>query len=162
MIWTLVSAFLAATAMFFAAMLADNTQRRLALLMRGYIAARADRLARRHRRLFPRCSAAPPTLFLLYERARGTFKDPNVLGAFLVLPGLLIVPAHAGRAVRARPQRADAAGDAVAALLLSFSRAAWGQFAFAALILMALTFLTSRSANERAAHRRRRRSPACW
>ena len=28
-------------------------------------------------------------MFLLYDRARGTFNDPNVLGAFLVLPALL-------------------------------------------------------------------------
>jgi hypothetical protein len=35
------------------------------------------------------------------------------------------------------------------ALLLSFSRGAWGAFAFAALLLMMLTYITSRSANER-------------
>ena len=27
-------------------------------------------------------------LLTLYDRARGTFKDPNVLGAFLILPAL--------------------------------------------------------------------------
>ena len=35
------------------------------------------------------------------------------------------------------------------ALLLSFSRGAWGQCAFAAIVLMALTFVTSRSPVER-------------
>ena len=30
-------------------------------------------------------------------------------------------------------------------LFLSFSRAAWGQFVFCAILLMALTFVTSRS-----------------
>jgi hypothetical protein len=37
----------------------------------------------------------------------------------------------------------------LAALFMSFSRAAWGQFAFCALIVMALSFITSRSASER-------------
>ena len=37
----------------------------------------------------------------------------------------------------------------LAALFLSFSRGAWGQFLFAALLMMGLTFITSRSANER-------------
>ena len=37
------------------------------------------------------CSGRPRTLFLLYDRARGTFNDPNVLGAFLVLPAMLVL-----------------------------------------------------------------------
>jgi O-antigen ligase len=37
----------------------------------------------------------------------------------------------------------------MAALLLTFSRGAWGQFAFAALLMMLLTFITSRSGSER-------------
>ncbi len=36
-------------------------------------------------------------MFMLYGRARGTFNDPNVLGAFLVLPSLLVYPAHVDR-----------------------------------------------------------------
>src|SRR5882724_3918949 len=38
-IWVMVSAFLAVTALFYAAMLGTNTQHRLELLMRGYLAA---------------------------------------------------------------------------------------------------------------------------
>src|SRR5262245_26896654 len=37
----------------------------------------------------------------------------------------------------------------LAALFLSFSRAAWGQFAFAALLLMSMIFLTCRSPSKR-------------
>src|SRR5262245_36978208 len=36
-VWVLISIFLAATAIFYAAMLGTNTQRRLDLLMRGYL-----------------------------------------------------------------------------------------------------------------------------
>ena len=54
------------------------------MLIAGVIASLAAR-----RGLFPSHSAALSELFLLYDRARGTFKDPNVLGAFLVLPALV-------------------------------------------------------------------------
>ena len=84
---------------------------------------------------------------MLYSRARGTFNDPNVLGAFLVLPGLLVFQRMlAGRLVIRSTLMLLVM---LAALLLSFSRAAWGQFAFAAVIMMGLTFFTSRSVNER-------------
>jgi hypothetical protein len=146
-IWLLVSAFLATTAVFYAATLGTSTQRRLELLMRGYIAAAliASLVAiAAYFRLFGSAS----DMFLLYMRARGTFNDPNVLGAFLVLPGLLIFQrVLAGRLLL---RSAFMLLVLIAALLLSFSRAAWGVFAATALIVMALTFLTSRSPGERA------------
>jgi hypothetical protein len=41
LLWVLVSCYLATTALFFAAMLGNNTQARLSLLLRGYTAAAA-------------------------------------------------------------------------------------------------------------------------
>src|SRR5438034_116313 len=68
-------------------------------------------------------------LFVLYSRARGTFNDPNVLGAFLVLPGLLVFQRLlAGRRI---VRSGLMLLIMLAALFLSFSRGAWGQFAFA-------------------------------
>src|SRR5207302_247786 len=87
-------------------------------------------------------------LFLRYGRARGTFNDPNVLGAFLIFPMLIAM----GRifAGRRGPLAACALVALFAsALLLSFSRGAWGQAVFAALLMMVLSFLTSRSGVER-------------
>jgi O-antigen ligase len=84
-------------------------------------------------------------LFLLYSRARGTFNDPNVLAAFVVLPGLLMVQRIlAGRVISGVPLLL-----LLAALFLSFSRGGWAQFAFAAALLMILSFLTCRSGTER-------------
>ena len=72
-----------------------------------------------------------------------------MFAAFLVLPGLLILQRMlAGR-------RSAFLGGGILLLIvmgglfLSFSRAAWGQFVFCAILLMALTFVTSRSASER-------------
>ena len=81
LIWIVTSWYLAVTALFFAAMLGANTERRLAALMRGcmvagVIAAFAGVAA--YFKLIPGSAE-----FLLYDRARGTFKDPNVFGAFL-------------------------------------------------------------------------------
>ena len=87
LLWVLVSAYLSATALFFAAMLGRNTERRLRLLLNGYMmAAILAALAAivGYFRLLPGTD-----LFVLYDRARGTFNDPNVLGAFLVLPAIL-------------------------------------------------------------------------
>jgi hypothetical protein len=145
-IWVLVSAFLAATAIFYAAMLGTNTQRRLDLLMRGYLAAALIAALAAIGGYFHLYGGASD-LFLLYGRARGTFNDPNVLGTFLVLPGLLLFQRMlAGRLVM---RSGLLLLVMLAALFLSFSRGAWGQFAFAAIVMMGLTFLTSRSVNER-------------
>lgn len=144
--WVLVSLFLSATAVFYAAMLSTNTARRLDLLMRGYLAAAIVASLTGIAAYFHLFGGASE-MFLLYFRARGTFNDPNVLGAFLVLPGLFLYQRLlAGRLVLRSTLMLLVI---FAALLLSFSRAAWGVFAFAAAVVMALTFVTSRSANER-------------
>jgi hypothetical protein len=87
--------------------------------------------------------------FLMYDRAKAAFNDPNVLGAFLVLPALLMLQRILTGNVGAASRAAIPLALMVIALLLSFSRAAWGQFAFTAALLMFLTFVTTRSSNAR-------------
>ena len=60
-IWVGVSAYLAVTAVFYAAALGTNTEQRLDLIMRGYVAAAVIASLVAYRRLFPRCSGASPT-----------------------------------------------------------------------------------------------------
>jgi hypothetical protein len=148
LLWVLVSGFLAVTSLFFASMLGRNTQARLKVLMRGTTAAGAVAAVAAIVGYFHLLSGSD--ILLLYDRARGTFNDPNVLGAFLVLPSLLALQRIlAGRLIEA--------GRAALLLLLlgagmflSFSRGAWGQFAFAASLMMLLEFVTTRSPRERA------------
>ena len=147
-IWVLVSIFLSATAIFFAAMLGGDTERRLKWLMRGYIAAAVIASLVAIAAYFHLFGERSET-FLLYGRARGTFNDPNVLGAFLVLPALLMVQRMLADRLSQILSAAIVFLILMGGLFLSFSRAAWGQFAFAGLVLMALTFITSRSASER-------------
>ena len=147
LIWVVTSWYLALTALFFAAALTTNTEARLSALMRGcmtagVIAAAAGIVG--YFRLIPGSAE-----LLLYDRARGTFKDPNVFGAFLVLPALLALQMIvAGRFIQAARGMALFALFAVG-ILLSFSRAAWGQFALTGAMALALTFLTTRSVNQR-------------
>jgi hypothetical protein len=147
-IWVLVSVFLSLTTIFFAAMLGANTEARLRWLLRGYVAAAVIVSLLAIGAYFGLLGSLSGRL-VLYARATGTFKDPNVFAAFLVLPGLLIFQRMlAGR-------RSEFIGGGVLLLIvmgglfLSFSRAAWGQFVLCALLLMALTFLTSLSTTER-------------
>ena len=146
--WVFVSWYLTVTAMFFAAMLSDNTGRRLDMVVRGCIAAAAIASLAGTLAYFQKLGGLSE-MFLKFGRARGTFNDPNVLGAFLVFPGLLLLQRiMAGRLTTVLTSGA-ALAIVVMALLLSFSRAAWGQFAGTAALLMLLTFITSRSNRER-------------
>jgi hypothetical protein len=146
--WVLISIFLAVTAIFYAAVLSANSQARLDHLLRGYtaaavIAAVAGIVAYFH--LFG--SVSDP--FVLYGRARGTFNDPNVLGAFLVLPAILLFQ----RVLIGRPSVVIRNGGLLlvllVGLLLTFSRAAWGQFGLSALVVMGLSLVTAQSASQR-------------
>src|SRR5262249_22993469 len=123
--WVATSWYMAVTVIFFAMVLAEDTAARLDMLRRGLIAgAMIASLAAisGYFNLVP----GGHDLLTLYERARGTFKDPNVLGAFLILPALLalqgIVTARFGQALRST----IVLGVIAFAILLAFSRAAWG------------------------------------
>jgi hypothetical protein len=88
-------------------------------------------------------------LLTLYERARGTFKDPNVLGAFLILPALFVLQSvvsdRLGRSLRSTASLLIMA----LAILLAFSRAAWGGLAITSAFMLALMVLNSQSHAER-------------
>src|SRR5258708_25877008 len=88
-------------------------------------------------------------LLTLYERARGTFKDPNVLGAFLILPALFalqsVVSDHFAKSFRS----SITLGIMALAILLAFSRAAWGGLAITSAFMLALMVLTSQSRGQR-------------
>jgi len=144
--WVLTSWYLAATAVFFAAVIAHEP-RALTPLVRGTMAAAVVASLAAvvgYSQVVPALS----DLFLRYGRARGTFNDPNVLGAFLIFPMLVAM----GRIFAGRRGTLSACLSLAlfaSALLLSFSRGAWAQAAFSALLMMALSFLTSRSGAER-------------
>ena len=146
--WVVTSWYMAMTAIFFAMVLSEDTEARLDMLRRGLlVGALVASLAAigGYFNLVP----GGHDLLTLYERARGTFKDPNVLGAFLILPALFllqnVVTAPFGKALRS----ALALGVVGLAILLAFSRAAWGGLVLTSAFMLALMVLTSRSNAER-------------
>lgn len=142
--WVLTSWYMAATVLLLAMIVADDTAARLDLLRRGLI---AGGLIAALAGIAGYLNVVPGghDLLTLYERARGTFKDPNVLGAFLILPALFalqgVVSDSPARALRS----AIALGIMTLAILLAFSRAAWGGLVITSAFMLALMVLTSSS-----------------
>jgi hypothetical protein len=84
--------------------------------------------------------------FTLYGRASGTFKDPNVFGPFLVPPMVWLAQDVLFRRGAGLLRTYAPLAIMTIALLLSFSRGAWGVWAASMSIMLALTFLTTPSA----------------
>src|SRR5579859_7870334 len=146
--WIATSWYMAITVMFFAMVISEDTLARLDMLRRGLIVgamiASVSAIAG-YLNLVP----GGYDLLTLYGRARGTFKDPNVLGAFLILPALFalqsIVSDHFAKALR----NGVAFAVMALAILLAFSRAAWGGLAITAAFMLAMMVMTSRNHAQR-------------
>ncbi|MDU1669593.1 MAG: O-antigen ligase domain-containing protein, partial [Bradyrhizobium sp.] len=146
--WIATSWYMAVTAMLLALVTSDDTGARLDMLRRGLVmggavAALAGVAGYFH--LVP----GGYDLLTLYGRARGTFKDPNVLGAFLILPALLALQNVVTARLAATLRAGFALGVMALAILLAFSRAAWGGLVLTSAFMLALMVLTSTSSRER-------------
>jgi O-Antigen ligase len=146
--WIATSWYMAVTVMFFAMVMSEDTAARLDMLRRGLVVgAIIASLAGigGYLNLVP----GGHDLLTLYERARGTFKDPNVLGAFLILPALFALQSVVSDNFAKASRNAVAFGVMALAILLAFSRAAWGGLAITAAFMLALMMLTSRTPAQR-------------
>jgi hypothetical protein len=146
--WIATSWYMAVTVVFIAMVVSEDTVARLNMLRRGLVtgaivASLAAIAGYFH--LVP----GGRDLLTLYDRARGTFKDPNVLGAFLILPSLFALQS----VVSDRPGKAFRSAIAFAvlalAILLAFSRAAWGGLVLTAAFMLVMMVLTSESQAQR-------------
>ncbi len=146
--WVAVSWYLALTMIFFAVILAEETEGRIDVIMRAWtiaaLIATAAGIAG-YFRLFPGAF----DLFTLYARAKGTFNDPNVFGPFIILPMLIAMQAFFRDGPRAMLRSGAILAVLLIGLLLSFSRGAWIHFGLSAVIMIALLFLTARTQAER-------------
>jgi O-antigen ligase len=147
LIFSLVTVFLLVTAYFAANYVAEDTERRMGLVMRWYswaavLSAVVGVLA--YLGLMPGAD-----LFVRYGRAKAAFNDPNVFGPFLVLPAMFALQ----RLLFGRGK--TQAGAALVYLILfvgvfvSFSRAAWGHFALSSVMVVALCFWLEANARDK-------------
>jgi hypothetical protein len=140
--------YLIVTVCFFAIFFSENTRARIDLCLRAYGASTV---------VCALCGIigffdvfGTHDLFTVWDRAAGTFKDPNAFGSYLV-PGALyflrIVVVDRAR----RPLfSAGLLVVVLAGLLLSFSRGAWGATIAGSAIVIAFGFVTTDSVRTRA------------
>lgn len=137
-----VSAFLALTSVFYAAIIEDRASR-LDLIFRAWIAAAIITSLLGILGYFGAIPGAE--LFTRYDRAKGAFQDPNVFAPFLVAPCLYLVHGLLAGRLFAAPLKI--AGVLVIGLgvFLSFSRAGWGLLLLCILMLVFLMLLKERT-----------------
>ena len=146
--WIATSWYMAFTVMFFAMVISDDTAARLDMLRRGLVVGALIASIAAIAGYFDLVPGGHD-LLTLYERARGTFKDPNVLGAFLIFPTLLAMqPVISGRLAQSF-RSILALGIMALAILLAFSRAAWGGLVITSVFMLALMVLTGSSPAQR-------------
>jgi hypothetical protein len=146
--WIATSWYMAVTVVFFAMVISEDTEARLDMLRRGMIvgaiiASIAGIAGYFH--LVP----GGYDLLTLYGRARGTYKDPNVYSAFLILPALFALQSVVSDPLGKSLRSIISLGIISLAILLAFSRAAWGQLVLTSAFMLALMVLTSRSQSQR-------------
>ena len=129
----LITGLLIAVALFVACFIYRYQERALTAMMNGWVfaavAASVAGIAGYFDLLGPYSDH-----FTLYGRAKGTFKDPNVLAPFLVPPALYCVYHAASRSAFWSLFNLGVLLILVLGLLLSFSRGGWAHFAVSALI----------------------------
>lgn len=145
-IYMCVSAFLAITSLFYAALIAEDPDRHRvierAYIFSAVIVAIIGIMGYFH--LVPNAE-----LFLRAGRAKGTFQDPNVFGPFLLLPSLLLL-----RRILARTWKRPIACIVLLMILLlglflSFSRAAWGMLVLSSVVVYVLLLINHATPKER-------------
>lgn len=146
--WIATSWYMAVTVIFFAMVISEDTAARLDMLKRGLVVgaliASVAGIAG-YFNLIP----GGRDLLTLYDRARGTYKDPNVYAAFLVLPALFTLQSVVSDKSYKAFRSAIALGIISLAILLAFSRAAWGMLIITSGAMLVLMVLTSRSQSQR-------------
>lgn len=134
------SVYLALTAVLMAIVFAENTVQRLESCLKGFaigcVLASLGAIAG----YFDLAGAGAS--LTLYGRASSTFKDPNVLGSYLVLGALFLMQALILGRARHFGLTLMALLLILSGIFLSFSRGSWGVMVGSGTMLVTLTLLT--------------------
>ncbi|GEP08759.1 O-antigen ligase family protein [Methylobacterium gnaphalii] len=145
--WTIQLVYLVLTSIMFAMIFSDDTESRMELALKAYTVS---------------CVFSAflgligylqilgiEDLFYKYDRASGTFQDPNVFGSFLTLGALYLMHRLLTGTTR-RPVMAFVALLIIlAGIFLSFSRGSWGGTVVATGVMILSVYRTSASARLR-------------
>src|SRR5262249_43258207 len=138
------SAYLSVSLLFFAALVWRQPEPMTKAILAGLIVASVIAAAigvAAYFNLLPDSEA-----FAVYGRATGGFKDPNVFGPSLVFPTLYVAQRLAFRRFRENWWCAPILALLVLALFLSFSRGAWVNFTFSAIVFFSMSYVTAPAA----------------
>jgi hypothetical protein len=138
------SGYLVLTGLFYALFMGNDTTRRVELCLNAYVAGAV---------VAAFCGilgyAGVPGLgedvFLHAGRASGTFKDPNVLGSFLVLPTVYLANCLVVGRTRSMIVTSALLLVVFLGLFLSFSRGSYGATVVAFVLMITSVFVTSKS-----------------
>ncbi|HEU0096019.1 MAG TPA: hypothetical protein VFQ52_06165, partial [Rhizomicrobium sp.] len=137
-----VSAFLALSSVFFAAIIEENAQR-LPLIFRAWVASAVITAMLGILGYF---GAIPGgEIFTRYDRAMGAFQDPNVFGPFLIAPSLYLMHGLLTGKIMHMPLKVAGLLVLTLGVFLSFSRAAWALYLFSACALVLVMLLKERT-----------------
>ena len=147
-IHTLVTLYLSVASMILAGFVANNPDRHVRLILNAYLVSAGVAAAAGLAGYFNLVPGGYDTL-TLFGRARGTFKDPNVFGAFLVPPLIYAVHLWLTRPFPRAILPLAASMLYAFGILLSFSRGAWANMAVAMAAFAYLSFVTTTSNRSR-------------
>ncbi len=139
--YTAISFYLAITLVIFAGLVAQRPLESFRIIRHGYMVAAALVALTGIVGYFN--VAGLGDIFTLYGRAKGTFKDPNVFGPFLILPIVLLVQDIWLGSSRHKIASLLLLGLLLTGLFLSFSRGAWGLVIICLGVMTYLMFLAS-------------------
>ncbi len=145
---TIITFYLSLASVVIAAFIAQNRERHLRLIISAYVISALIAAIAGTAGYFGLVPGAKE-LFVLFERARGTFKDPNVFGAYLVPAALLTTQIWLNRPIRKAFWSFVATPILVLGVLVSFSRGAWASMIFGFVILGYLNLVTVQSNRHR-------------
>ncbi len=141
--FTVVSIYLLVTTIFFATYVTEDTDRRVRLIFNGYVVAAVIGGTAGIVGYFD--IGGTGEIFTLHGRGAGTTKDPNVLGAYMVPPTVYLMLRFVQGGKTAGPLTIFLLGLCTLAILVSFSRGAWANFAGTMGLTLVLVFLTTTS-----------------
>ena len=139
----ITSFYMAITAIFFANAIADDTMKRVAVIKNAYIIAAVLGSITGMIGYFNIGGMAEA--WAPIQRAQGTFKDPNVLSAFIIAPAIFLIQDFLLGRQRWPVFASLALLIIVAGLFFAFSRGAWVNAMATGLMLVGLMFILTPS-----------------
>jgi hypothetical protein len=140
-----ISFYLGVTALFFAMVVLEDAEGRLRAIESGAVIAALVATLAAVIGFFDIAGLGESLTRYDGSRATGMFKDPNVLGPFLVAPAAFLFYRLMTGTTRRPLLNLLALCFIAFGELLSFSRGAWGDFVAAVLIVVVLCFATART-----------------